>query len=47
LPVNSTIPVKISRIKIHFTKRIGKKISKASDDELPLSIEGWNEIIGG
>lgn len=39
--------VKISQIRILSTKRIGKKISKASDEELTLIIEGLNEIIGG
>lgn len=39
--------VKISQIRILSTKRIGKRISKASDEELTLIIEGLNEIIGG
>ncbi|MCF8092176.1 MAG: type II toxin-antitoxin system PemK/MazF family toxin [Desulfotignum sp.] len=39
--------VKISQIRILSTKRIGKRISKASDEELALIIEGLNEIIGG
>ena len=39
--------VKISQIRILSTKRIGKKIGKASDEELALIIEGLNEIIGG
>jgi mRNA interferase MazF len=39
--------VKISQIRILSTERIGKRISKASDDELTLIIEGLNEIIGG
>lgn len=39
--------VKISQIRILSTKRIGKGISKASDEELTLIIEGLNEIIGG
>jgi len=39
--------VKISQIRILSTKRIGKKISKASDEELTRIIEGLNEIIGG
>jgi mRNA interferase MazF len=39
--------VKISQIRILSTKRIGKRISKASDEEMTLIIEGLNEIIGG
>jgi len=39
--------VKISQIRILSTKRIGKKIAKASDEELVLIIDGLNEIIGG
>jgi mRNA interferase MazF len=39
--------VKISQIRILSTKRIGKRISKASDEELTFIIEGLNEIIGG
>ena len=39
--------VKISQIRILSTKRIGKKIAKASDEELALIIDGLNEIMGG
>ncbi len=39
--------VKISQIRILSTKRIRKKIAKASDQELALIIDGLNEIIGG
>lgn len=39
--------VKISQVRVLSTKRIGKKISKASDEELALIIDGLNEIIGG
>lgn len=39
--------VKISQIRILSTKRIEKKIAKASDEELALVIDGLNEIIGG
>jgi mRNA interferase MazF len=39
--------VKISQIRTLSVKRIGNKISKASDEELALIIEGLNEIIGG
>jgi mRNA interferase MazF len=38
--------VKISQIRVLSTKRIGKKIAKASDEELGLIIDGLNEIIG-
>ena len=39
--------IKISQIRILSTKRIGKKIVKVSDEELALTIDGLNEIIGG
>lgn len=39
--------IKISQVRILSTKRIGKKIAKAADEELALVIEGLNEIIGG
>ncbi|MCF8111140.1 MAG: type II toxin-antitoxin system PemK/MazF family toxin [Desulfobacteraceae bacterium] len=39
--------VKISQIRVLSAKRIGKKITKASDEELALIIDGLNEIIGG
>lgn len=39
--------VKISQIRVLSTKRIGKKIAKASDEEMALIIDGLNEIIGG
>ena len=39
--------VKISQIRTLSTKRIGKRIANASDEELALIIEGLNEIIGG
>lgn len=39
--------VKISQIRILSIKRIGKKMAKASDEELVLIISGLNEIIGG
>jgi mRNA interferase MazF len=39
--------VKISQIRILSIKRIGKRISKVSDEELTRIIEGLNEIIGG
>ncbi|MBN1973240.1 MAG: type II toxin-antitoxin system PemK/MazF family toxin [Sedimentisphaerales bacterium] len=39
--------VKISQIRTLSVKRIGKKISKVSEEELEIVIEGLNEIIGG
>ncbi len=39
--------VKISQIRLLSTKRIGKKIAKASEEELALIIDGLNDIIGG
>jgi mRNA interferase MazF len=38
--------VKISQIRTLSVKRIGRKMGKASDEELSLIIEGLNEIIG-
>lgn len=37
--------VKISQIRTLSTKRLGKKIAKATDKELALVVEGLNEII--
>ena len=39
--------VKISQIRILSVKRIRRKVSKASEEELAATIEGLNEIIGG
>jgi mRNA interferase MazF len=39
--------VKISQIRTLSVKRIGKKISKMSEEELEIVIEGLNEIISG
>ena len=39
--------VKISQIRTLSVKRIGNKLTKASDEELALIIDGLNEIIGG
>jgi len=39
--------VKISQIRTLSVKRIRKKISKVSNEELDIVIEGLNEIIGG
>lgn len=38
--------VKISQLRTLSTERLGKKITKLSDRELDLVIEGLNEIIG-
>jgi mRNA interferase MazF len=38
---------KISQVRTLSTKRIGKKIARASPEELVSIIEGLNEIIGG
>ena len=39
--------VKISQIRTLSVKRIGKKITRASEEELAVVIEGLSEIIGG
>ena len=39
--------VKISQIRTLSVNRIRKKITKASEEELAMIIEGLNEIIGG
>jgi len=39
--------VKISQIRTLSIKRIRKKITQASEEEIALIIEGLNEIIGG
>ncbi len=38
--------VKISQIRTLSVKRLGRKLGKASDEELELVIDGLNEIIG-
>jgi mRNA interferase MazF len=38
--------VKISQIRTLSTQRIGKKLGKASDDEMEMILEGLNEILG-
>src|SRR5436853_7942619 len=38
--------VKISQIRVLSVKRLGKKLGKASEEELEMVIEGLNEIIG-
>lgn len=37
---------KISQIRTLSTLRIGKKLGKASDDEIEMILEGLNEILG-
>ena len=39
--------VKISQIRTLSVKRIGKKIARASEEELAIITDGLNEIIGG
>ncbi len=39
--------VKISQIRTLSVKRIRKKFSKVSEEELAIIVEGLNEIIGG
>ena len=39
--------VKISQIKTLSVKRVGKRIARASAEELASVIDGLNEIIGG
>ena len=39
--------VKISQIRTLSVRRIGKKITKVSEEEIVLIIDGLNEIIGG
>jgi mRNA interferase MazF len=37
---------KLSQIRTLSTLRIGKKLGKASDDEMEMILEGLNEILG-
>jgi mRNA-degrading endonuclease toxin of MazEF toxin-antitoxin module len=39
--------VKISQIRTLSVKRVRKKITEASEEEIALVIDGLNEIIGG
>jgi mRNA interferase MazF len=39
--------VKMSQIRTLSVRRIGKKLARATEEELALVIEGLNEIIGG
>ena len=54
LTLESTAPglpkrswVKISQIRTLATERLGRRLARASDEELARVIEGLNEIIGG
>jgi mRNA interferase MazF len=38
---------KISQVRTLSVKRIGKKIGRATEEELALVVDGLNEIIGG
>ena len=38
--------VKISQVRTLSTERIGKRLARASEDDLARAIEGLNEIIG-
>ncbi|MDP9178288.1 MAG: type II toxin-antitoxin system PemK/MazF family toxin [Gemmatimonadota bacterium] len=38
--------IKISQIRTLATERIGKRIARASDEELSRVVEGLNEIVG-
>ncbi|HDO35596.1 MAG TPA: type II toxin-antitoxin system PemK/MazF family toxin, partial [Nitrospirae bacterium] len=38
--------IKISQIRTLSVERIGKRIGKASPEEIAMTIEGLNEIIG-
>jgi mRNA interferase MazF len=39
--------IKISQIRTLATERIGRRIGRASAEELARAIEGLNEIVGG
>lgn len=39
--------IKISQIRTLATERIGRRIGRASEEELARTIEGLNEIVGG
>lgn len=39
--------IKISQIRTLATERIGRRIGRASEEELARVIEGLNEIVGG
>lgn len=53
LTLESTAPglpkrswIKISQIRTLAAERIGRRIARASEEELPRTIEGLNEIVG-
>ena len=39
--------IKISQIRTLSVKRIGKRIARASEEEMVLVVDGLNEIVGG
>ena len=39
--------IKISQIRTLATERVGRRITRASDEELARALEGLNEIVGG
>ncbi|MBW2109210.1 MAG: type II toxin-antitoxin system PemK/MazF family toxin [Deltaproteobacteria bacterium] len=39
--------IKISQVRTLSVKRIGKKIGRATEEELAMVVDGLNEIIGG
>ena len=39
--------IKISQIRTLATERIGRRIGRASEEEMARTIEGLNEIVGG
>ena len=39
--------IKISQVRTLATERLGRRIGRASEDELARTIEGLNEIVGG
>jgi mRNA interferase MazF len=39
--------IKISQVRTLSTERIGKRIARASDEEVAKVLDGLNELIGG
>jgi len=39
--------IKISQVRTLSTDRIGKRIARASDDEVAKVVDGLNELVGG
>jgi mRNA interferase MazF len=39
--------IKISQVRTLSTERIGKRVARASQEELGRVLEGFNEIVGG